>query len=172
MKKRLMLSLMTVALVALLASGATFALFTADTSNVDNTFTAGTVTLDEPATTLIDINNIAPGDSGSFTYEVAYTGNLEAWLGLDTVLNGDLASGATPLDVTISDGTNNYSSNASDQVLGRFSQDDTVSLDIDWSLPLEADNDYQGASAQLSLSVKAVQAKNNINAAGTGPSSW
>lgn len=177
MKKRFMLSLMTVALVALLASGATFALFTDTTSNNSNTFSAGTVTLDDPVFTIADITGLAPGDTGSEEWTVSYSGSLDAYLGLDTKLSGDLATpnhtgsdgilaNGDCLTVTITDNkthnaSNAYDNNADNQLVGKFSQNDTVTFTVEWELPLGANNGYQGDSATLEMLVHAVQADNN-----------
>lgn len=174
--KRLSMSLLAVGLISLVVSAATFALFSATTTNVNNTFTAGTVTLGTPATTLVNVTNIAPGDSGSGTYSVEYTGSLGAWLGLDTALSGDLTTcdGGGRFVVNISDGANAYSANAANQVIGAVpvSTGTVVTLTANWALALAAGNDCQADSAQLSMMVHAVQSANNTNGAGTGPISW
>lgn len=160
--KRLTLSLLAVAAISILVSGASFALFTASASNVDNTFTAGTVSLGSPSDNLVDLTNIAPGDTGNAgTYQITYTGSLDAWLGLDTSTSGAIFGGATPLQVTISDGTNTYSPNATNQVMGLFTNGQSVTLSVDYAMPLAADNSYQGASGTVSMMIHAVQAKNN-----------
>ncbi|MFZ5646945.1 MAG: TasA family protein, partial [Bacillota bacterium] len=163
MIKRLSLSLMAVALIAMLVSAATFALFTATTGNESNTFTAGTVTLGQPASTPFTITNLAPGDSGNRTYTVTYTGSLDAWIGLDTTTAGGLFGGTSPLQFTIKRGATTFDNNASDQVVGLVSHDDALTFDIAYSMPLGADNSYQGQSATVTMLVKAVQAKNNTN---------
>ncbi|MFZ5643574.1 MAG: TasA family protein [Bacillota bacterium] len=174
MIKRMSISLMTVALIAMLVSGATFALFTASTTNTDNTFTAGTVTLGTPALSFITLDNIAPGDSGTVgTYAITYSGSLDAWIGLTTSTSGDLFGGLTPLTVTITDNNSNtYLANQADQVVGQVTNNTTTTFTVNYAMPLAANNDYQGDSGTLSMSVKAVQARNNTNTSGTGPISW
>jgi predicted ribosomally synthesized peptide with SipW-like signal peptide len=172
-----MYSLVSVALVAMLVSGATFALFNASTENTSNTFTAGTVTLGTPSSTVVDVANIAPGDNNTaspYTYAVTYTGSLDAWLGLTTSTSGTIFGGATPLAITISDGVNNYLANAADKVVGAapVASGVTKTFTVTYNMPLAADNSYQGATGTLSMQVKAVQARNNTNSAGTGPVSW
>ncbi len=173
MKKHLFRSLLTVAVITLLVSGASFALFTATTSNASNTFTAGTVTFYQPESAFIDIENLAPGDTGTAgTLAVTYTGSLDAWLGLDSATSGAIFGGATPLEVTISDGANTYLGNAADQVVGLFHTGDSVTFTTSYSMPLAADNSYQSATGSVSLLVHAVQAKNNTNSENDGPISW
>lgn len=174
MKKRLALSLLTIAAISLMVSAATFALFSATTTNADNTFTAGTVTLGQPADALIDISNIAPGDSGvAGTFAVTYTGNLDAWLGLDTAVNGAIFGGSNPLTIDIVDNAgNHYNQAAQNQVVGTapVASGTTVTFTANYSFPLAADNSYQGATGTLTMSVHAVQARNNTT--GNGPTSW
>lgn len=189
MMKRIALSLLSVGLIAGLVAGGTFALFTAQTTNQNNTFTAGTVTLGAPVTTLVDVTNIAPGDGDTETYDVTYTGSLDAWLGLDASISGDLTTcnpGVFTVDISggladVSLDSSNLT--ASDEVIGKFAQNGSANLTIDWLLAGSADNDCQGDTATISLTVKAVQAKNNsvdaadapidyLDANAVGPDSW
>lgn len=172
-KKRLALSLLTVATISMLVAGASFALFTAETSNAGNTITAGTVTLGTPVSTIANIANVAPGDSGSQSLAVTYTGNLNAWVGLDTIATGDLLTAdGGKFELTISDGTKTYNNNAANQVVGLLANGDSRTFIVSWNLPLNTGNDAQGDSASVSLKVHAVQAKNNTNSTNDGPISW
>lgn len=167
--KRFYLSLIAIVAIAAMATAGSLALFTATTTNTGNTFTSGTVTLSDVAETLVDVTNIAPGDSGSATYKVTYTGSLEAWLGLDTTFTGDLKTcdgGKFVMDVV------GFNNNLANQVVGTapFVTGQDATFNINWSLPLNAGNDCQGDSATLTMLVHAVQAKNNTT--GTGPTSW
>jgi predicted ribosomally synthesized peptide with SipW-like signal peptide len=92
LSKRLGMTLISLALSVCLVGGATFALFTARSAAADNTLAAGTVSLGTPSSTVINIARLLPGDSGEATYTVQYTGSLGAWLGVDTVLTGDLTT--------------------------------------------------------------------------------
>lgn len=183
MTKKLTYSLLAVALITMLVSGATFALFTASTTNQSNTFTAGTVTLGTPTTTLIDIQNMAPGDSGTKTYSVAYTGSLDAFLGLDASVDGTLfdPAGGNPLRLTITNqasGTffdSNVTHSISDfQLNGIWTggANEATNLTINYALPLAAGNFYQGAEGTLTLTVHAVQAANNTQGTPPAPISW
>ncbi len=46
---------------------------------------------------------------------------------------------------------------------------DSAKVTYNWNFPLNAGNDYQGASGTLFLNADAIQASNNINSDGTGP---
>ncbi len=172
--KRISLSLLAIAMVSLVVSASSFALFSAQSGNADNTFTAGTVTLGAPTTDFMAINNIAPGDSGARSYSIEYTGSLDAWIGLDVATTGDLMTcdGGGKFITSLTDGTNTYSGNANDQVAGVYTPGQTLNLTLNWALDLSAGNDCQGDGAAVSLMVKAVQHRNNINGTGTGPISW
>ena len=172
--KRLTLGLLAVAMTSLVVTATTFALFTAQTSNQSNTFTACTVTLGAPTTNMTDITNIAPGDSGTSNYTVQYTGSLDAWLGLTTSLTGALPAcdGGARFSSSVTDGVNTFSINAPDQTLAKVTSGQSYTLTVTWNLDINAGNDCQAKAAQISLMVKAVQAKNNTNATNTGPLSW
>lgn len=169
--KRFYLSLIAIAAIAALTAFGSLALFTAETTNTGNTFTAGTVTLSEVTETLVDVGPIAPGDSGTFDYNVTYTGNLEAWLGVTTTATGTLMTcDGNKFELTINDGA--VPINATKHVLGLYNATQSVSFDIAWNLPIATGNDCQGDSAQLSLQVFAVQAEHNTLNDNSGPISW
>lgn len=172
--KRISLSLLAIAMVSLVVSASSFALFSASSDNADNTFTAGTVTLDDPDDNLVDVENIAPGDSGTAgTYAITYSGSLDAWIGIDAWQSGDLFTCDTGdrFSVTMTDQDGNtYSTDANDQVVGVYSDGETLTLTVDYALDLDASNDCQGDSAEIEFRVKAVQFRNNDG--GTGPISW
>lgn len=172
--KKIALSLASIGAASLLVTGASFALFTASTTNANNTFSSGTVTIGNLAGCGNTFNNIAPGDSGTFTCDVTYTGSLDAWLGLSTTFTGPLTScdGVNSLQATITRGAQNFFNNTADQVVGTVpvTGGTTVSFVVNWNLPLGAGNGCQAKSADLMLQVRAVQSKNNTT--GAGPTSW
>lgn len=173
--KRLSLSLLAVAATAAVVSYGTFALFSASTTNANNTFTSGTVTLGAPVNDFTAVTNIAPGDSGAKHYSVQYTGSLDAWLGLDATLGGPLTAcdSGGRFTASISDGTSSYGMGMN-QVIGSapVHPGATVNLTINWALHHDAGNDCQNKSAQIGITVHAVQSRNNTNGGGTGPIDW
>lgn len=193
--KKIWLSLAAIASTALLVTGASFALFTATSNTATHTFNSGTVRLDGngafpcvPADTVI--NNIAPGDSGTYGCTVTYVGSLDAWIGLTTSSTGALMScdGANSLGINISGTVTNpnttpptllhsatYNNNAADQVVFKAiggAPPEDMKFTLDWALPLASGNGCQGKQAVVSMTVKAVQAKNNTNGSNTGPNAW
>lgn len=173
MMKRLYLGLLAVAAIAILTTVGSLALFSASSGAETATYTAGTVTLGAPTTRLATVSGLAPGDTGSSTYTITYTGSLSAWLGLDTSLSGDLTTcdGGGRLSVSITDANSNtYSPNANDQIVkgaagatAPVAGGTTKAFTVGYSLALAAGNDCQGDSATVSLTVKAVQSDNNPN---------
>lgn len=170
-KKQIGLAMATTALGATLLAGGSFALFTSNTTNTGNTFTAGTVSLQSltngpVASQAVFFNSLAPGDNGDVKLKVKNNGNLAEWVHINTTASdaskstGGLFGGANPLALT-------YESTA---VLLQPGQE--KEFNIHYNFPLAADNSYQGATGTFNVVVDGVQARNNTNAANNGPISW
>lgn len=165
-KTKLGLALATTAVGASLVGAGTFALFTSEATNKGNTFTAGTLTIEDVtegklASQALNFDNLAPGDEGDLTLTVKNSGSLDAWVKLDDAKStgtGDLFSGATPLKLTL------------DSDVEKVAAGGTATFTIHYKLPLEADNTYQGKTGTFDVVVDAVQVRNNDN--GNGPVSW
>jgi predicted ribosomally synthesized peptide with SipW-like signal peptide len=165
--KKIALSLLAVGLVAVLVSAASFALFTAQAVNNNNTFSAGTVTLGAVAGCSNTINNIAPGDSGNFNCTVTYTGSLAAWIGYTASMSGDLTTCDSGGKFT-APGLN---LSAVPAVLGGTAMSgDTRTVPVHWDFALSAGNDCQGDGGTITVNFYAVQSANNTT--GAGPTSW
>ena len=95
MKKKILFSIMTIALVGALIGGGLYAYFSDVETSTGNTFTAGTLNLkvgdDDPTTASINITDLKPTD----------TGNSATWL------TKNIGSVSGTLDVTIGSITNN-----------------------------------------------------------------
>lgn len=74
-KKKLGLGIASAALGMSLVGGGTFAYFN-DVETTNNTFAAGTLDLAVDPTTIIDVNNIKPGDWMNRTFELQNNGSL------------------------------------------------------------------------------------------------
>lgn len=135
----------------------------------------GRVTQTAPLQVPVDIARIAPGDKGKAgSFQVAYEGNEQAWVGLDAELLGPLAQGTSPLTVTVSDGQKVYGQ-GEEQVVGLFSPGELITLDVSYEFPAAAGNEYQSASATLFLVLYAVGATENTvyrNGSAVAPISW
>lgn len=170
--KRILLSLATVGALSALITGASFALFTASTENENNTFTAGTVQLGEVTgfTCDVDADNLAPGDEGECTVSVTYSGSLDAWIGVEYLVEGELFEGEDPMQVSF-DGGYDFEGT---YVLGKFADGEDATVTVKYVFPITAGDEYQGASGEIELSFKAVQARNNTKTVDgkEGPISW
>lgn len=161
-KKKVAMLLATTALGSMLVGVGTFALFTDSATNTQNTFSSGKldINLDKAdGTKYFNVTNIAPGDTGSAKVTVFNDGTLDLKYDIAETLTGGLTEGATPLKITIKDskgtviipGDNN-------RVLAAGKSED---LTVEYTLPLNADNTYQGKTATLGLTVIGEQTKNN-----------
>lgn len=105
--KKLSLTAMVLSLVVAMVGGGTWAAFSATTSNVDNSFSTGSVTLTNNlgATAMFAVTDMAPLETaGPYCIEVTYTGSLDAAVtlygttdagGLDAYLDLLVERGAT-----------------------------------------------------------------------------
>lgn len=171
-------------LIAALATTGTLALFTAATQTQANSFTAGTVSLDEPSITWSEITDMAPGDTGSTTYAITYTGTLEAWVGLLPKVSGELYTcDGGRLILTLSDADDSsitYTWNGEEPLVIRsgpetatpLTEGTTKRFTVAWTLELGASNDCQEKSALVELMAVAVQAEHNTNDTNDGPVTW
>lgn len=167
--KKMALSMLAVGVTAMIVSAASFALFTAQATNNNNTFSAGTVTLGAVAGCSNTISNIAPGDSGNFNCDVTYTGSLDAWIGYTASMSGDL----TTCDAGGKFTAPGLNLTAIPAVLGTpASNGQHRSVMVNWNFALAAGNDCQGDSGTITVNFYAVQSRNNTNGGGTGPNSW
>lgn len=75
-KKKLGMGIMSALLGLALITGGTFAYFSS-TQETNNTFAAGTLDLAVNPTTIVDIDNLAPGDSVVRNFELSNNGSLD-----------------------------------------------------------------------------------------------
>jgi spore coat-associated protein N len=172
-KKQLLGAAMATAIGAAAIGGGTYALFTDSAANAGNTFTAGTVNIEDvtggaalSSTTFI--SNLAPGDAETATLTVENQGSLNAWVKIDgAATSGDLFGGSNPLTVSYDQGV----------VLIPAGQSHT--FNVGYNLPLAAGNEYQGDQGEVTFDIKAVQSRNNgdtnnngVADSGEAPGSW
>ncbi|GAB3799111.1 TasA family protein [Virgibacillus kimchii] len=92
-KKQLSMGIMSAALGISLIGGGTFAYFS-DTVTTENTFAAGTLDLAAEPETIINVDNMKPGDSMVRTFELQNNGSLDIHrVFLDTEYTVDDAEG-------------------------------------------------------------------------------
>ena len=87
--KRILLSLMTIAMVGALIGGGVFAYFSDTETSTENVFTAGTLdlNLDGGNTNVVKftVSNVKPGDSDGGTWTVANVGTIAGYLDLESI---------------------------------------------------------------------------------------
>ena len=176
MRKRIVVSMLVIALAAALLGGAALAWFT-DREEVNANFTAGTLDLADLQASLVTIENMAPGDvTAPETLTIANSGSLEMFYRISFVK--DVASG------TLGDVLHVYFDGVDQGTLaslegeGAFIFDSTMRLAagvskdllIHFQLPGTTGNAYQNQTYTGKLVVQAVQVKNNE--AGGLPVTW
>jgi len=75
-KKKLSMGIMSAALGLTLIGGGTYAYFSSE-ATTNNTFAAGTLDLSAEPTTIIDVENLQPGDSIERDFELQNNGSLD-----------------------------------------------------------------------------------------------
>lgn len=107
LKKKLGMGIASAALGISLVGGGTFAYFS-DTAETNNTFAAGTLDLSANPTTIVDVENIKPGDTMLRTFDLVNGGSL------------DIATIDLLTDYTVIDAGNNNSENLADHIRVNF----------------------------------------------------
>jgi spore coat-associated protein N len=152
MKRKIAVSFLIMALVCALVGGATFALFTDSAANEGNTFSAGTVIIGAgPQTFTVPVNNMAPGDTINGTFVVSNEGTLDAWFKVTANTSGKLFT----FD------NNKATVTFSNTEWTAISSGANATVNFSVNLPFDADNNYQGASGDLSFTVDAEQQAHN-----------
>lgn len=174
MRKRVVVSMLVIALAAALLGGAAFAWFT-DEETAGAEFTSGTLDLAALPETLFSVSDMAPGDvTTDETLTITNSGSLEMFYRISFVKGA--ASG------TLGDVLHVYIDGVDQGTLanleGVFIFDSTMRLasgaskdfSIKFELPGDTGNAYQGQTYTGTIVVQAVQTKNNE--AGGLPLTW
>jgi spore coat-associated protein N len=99
--RKILTSLMIIAVVAVSITAAAMAVFTDQRTNPDNAFTTGTVILGiDPATAMFTVSDMAPGDVVYDGLEVSNDGSLELRYAMTTTAD-DTSTLDEQLDLTI-----------------------------------------------------------------------
>lgn len=159
MKKKVIIGLSVLALVALMAVG-TWAWFTAEAGPVGNTFTAGTVKI-SLENTFTDVTNWNPGDSKTGEITVKNDGTKAAYVRvkLDASWEGNLEAANVELaigDSWVKSGEYYY-------YKGELAANATTPnlLSKVTLKGAETGNNYQGKTFTVKVSAEAVQASND-----------
>ncbi|WP_353892422.1 TasA family protein [Proteinivorax hydrogeniformans] len=162
-----MKKVLIVALACMLAFGgglATWAWFTSSATSTDNTFTAGTLKVNESGVSVtetgtVDIQNLQPGDQTKLEFDVINDGTLEFKYRFRLgELEGGLVGGENPLLVSV-DGED------WGQISTEYFEDDGYTLakgkrsikKLYVKMPKLAGNEYQGETASFKIIIEATQ---------------
>ena len=182
-KKALLASILTIAMCFSVIAGATFALFTSE-STVNVAVTSGTVDVDATiledtlatsslgvaqangafenggnaafdANAVLVLTNMTPGDAVTFSIEIKNNSNVNVQYRVKWAVDGKLyeALVATADDTPIVNNTSAWelwTAPATDA-------EKVKTVEVELTLPTEADNEYQNQSAAIAFTVEAVQ---------------
>lgn len=156
MKKRLMVSIMMIALVAALVGGATFALFTDTAVNENNTFAAGTVDINTNPNPVFNVPNMAPGDVVTGTVNVVNAGTLDLKYNFVNAFGGDLAPVLSIVSIKDAAGAD-----VDPAAFRPMASGTSEPLSITVKMDLAAGNWYQAKTGTLTMTFNAEQLANN-----------
>ncbi|MFJ5715165.1 TasA family protein [Neobacillus sp. NPDC093127] len=158
-KTKLGMGIASSALALSLIAGGSYALFTHQTANENNTFTGGIVKISDAtagkvASKMLYFKNLAPGDTDTKQITIKNDGNLDAWVRVNDQLtqasrSGDLFAYENALKISYSN------------VPVKVEAGKTVKLDVTYSFPKNANDYYQNKTGSINIVVDAVQVRNN-----------
>ena len=163
MKKKVIISLVLIAIMAFGIGAGSYAWFTSEAKSEDNVFTAGTLKIEANETKRFekDINNIYPSWEDSNTITIVNAGTLPLkFRVLMEASESELFSGDYPLQIKINDEDYTSVEDFEPFVFGSLDVGASVDLEISYKLPEGASNDYQGKTGTLSFTFEATQTEN------------
>ena len=175
MRKRIVVSMLVIALAAALLGGAAFAWFT-DEEEVTANFIAGTIDLATPVATELNVVDMAPGDHQDWVITIQNAGTLDMYYrlffeggisgGLEEVLKVSLYEGETLVfPPTLLSAVN---------LSGAWFNEDKTFIPVSggehiytirFELPFATGDEYQGATWNITLNVQATQKANQTSGA-------
>ncbi|EOD01702.1 TasA family protein [Caldisalinibacter kiritimatiensis] len=165
MKKRMILSLVLVGLLAFGVGMGTFAWFTSQATSENNVFETGTLVIDDPGalTANMTVDNIYPSwVSEEKTITVHNSGSLDFKyrMSVEALTDNILYDGDTPLQISVN-GADFVDINQLAYVdLGEIAAGSDGTFTVQFKLPDEANNDYQDESATFTFVFDATQTGN------------
>ena len=165
MKKKAIISLVLIAMLAFGIGAGSFAWFTSQATSADNVFTAGTLEIKANETVQFskDISNIYPVWSDSNTIKISNTGTLPLKFRVSMTTSNDtgLFSGNHPLQIKINDGEwVNVGAIQPEEFNTPLAAAGETDLVMSYRLPEGADNSYQGKAGTLNFTFDATQTEN------------
>ena len=144
--KKILISLMAIALVIGLVGAGTMAYFSDTETSSGNTFTAGTLNITLGTSSWSgNLDNMKPGDTVTFTLPVNNEGSLPLNYTVTTTLSGTLAGGTDPCTQVTA------------PTSGSLDVGGSVNIVVSITMPVAAGNEYQGQNGTLTVTIDAVQ---------------
>ena len=144
--KKILISLMAIALVVGLVGAGTMAYFSDTETSTGNTFTAGTLNITLGTSSWsAGFDNMKPGDTVTFTLPVNNEGSLPLNYTVTTTLSGTLAGGTNPCTQVTA------------PTSGSLDVGGSVNIVVSITMPVAAGNEYQGQNGTLNVTIDAVQ---------------
>ncbi|MDF2892850.1 MAG: hypothetical protein K0R80_3217 [Clostridia bacterium] len=176
MNKKVIISLVLVALMGFGTAIGTFAYFTSQDISAANVFTAGTLTIEGPdngkvAEGILNVGNIYPGWQQTKTIEIKNTGSLpfKYRVSAQSTNYNALFNGANGLQVKINDGSFMGIDELTNVLLGTIGANKSENITFTFMLPTAADNNYKGLTDTIKFVFDATQVENSEDAwNGTG----
>lgn len=173
MKKRLVLIILLIGLLAFGIGMGTYAWFTSIVTSTDNVFKTGTLVIKNPgngvfAKGILDVKNIYPGWSRSAQITIENAGTLDFKFKLSSIIlqssnddDGILYNGAHGLEISF-DNQKWYKVNEITNYVfdGQIDSKGKRDINIYYKLPKAAGNEYQGKSVTLEFNFVATQTEN------------
>ncbi|WP_069650494.1 TasA family protein [Caloranaerobacter ferrireducens] len=174
MKKRLVLIMILIGLLAFGIGMGTYAWFTSSVTSTNNVFKTGTLKIKNPgngvfASGILNVNNIYPGWIGQKDITITNAGTLDFKFKLynitlkspDNSSDNILYSGEYGLRVSFDNKTWYKVNEIKNYEFGEITTDQgTKTITVYYKLPKAAGNDYQGKSVTLEFNFVATQTEN------------
>lgn len=165
MKKKAIISLVLIALMAFGIGAGSFAWFTSQATSTDNVFTAGTLIIENPGTItsgMLNVSNIYPSWQESKVVTIKNIGSLDfkCRMSVKPLTGNILYDGSTPLQVSVNDGAYIDIDELGYVDLGQLAAGANGLCTLGFRLPEAANNDYQAASATFEFVFDATQTTN------------
>lgn len=169
MRKKLLLSVLLIGLLAFSAGMGAFAWFTDTATSENNLFETGTldINVDSPLIAVADFDNIYPSwQSTALDYDVANDGSLDLKYRMkvepaEGSSDSILYNGNYGLEVSINGGDFVQIDDVGTVEIGQITAGAIDALNLQFKLPSGADNDYQGESASFNFIFEATQTEND-----------
>lgn len=168
MNKKVIISLVLIAVMAFGTAIGTFAYFTSQATSIDNVFQAGTLKIAGPgsngiASGILDVRSIYPGWEQTKTVNIQNTGSLpfKYKVSATTPTENALWNGENGLRVMINGGEPMHIYGLSNYLLGTILPGQNKNITFTFTLPTAAGNEFQALMSRINFAFDATQIENN-----------